>query len=169
MSKKCVKKVENPNVPYPQCERSIKMSVFKQQCVPNTGTKNAENGGNCGKIRGKFARCARCTNVLSLCLTNVKSTNSGARKPAPFLTNEQTNYCLGFQKLVTRISGWFAVVSEWTPKAQVTLLNRRMRRTAAMWGQHKEHCKHQHLLQHFVLSLTESSGGGTSWQKHSLM
>ena len=52
MSKKCVKKGENPNIPYPKCERSIKISVFKQQCFPYTGTKIAENGGNRGKIQG---------------------------------------------------------------------------------------------------------------------
>ena len=50
-----VKVGENPNIQYPQCERSIKKSVFKQQCVPNTGT-NAQNGGNWGNIREKFAR-----------------------------------------------------------------------------------------------------------------
>ena len=70
MSKTCVKKGENPNIPHPQCERSIKISVFKQQRVPNTGTKNAENGGNWGKIRGKFARRARRANVLSMPHTN---------------------------------------------------------------------------------------------------
>ena len=66
MGKKCVKKGENPNIPYPQRERCIKISVFKQHRVPNTGTKNAENGGNRGEIRGKFAWHARRANILSL-------------------------------------------------------------------------------------------------------
>ena len=43
-------------------ESSIKISVFKQQRVPNAGTKSADSGGNWEKIREKFARRA---NVLS--------------------------------------------------------------------------------------------------------
>ena len=61
-----MKEGENPNIRYPQYERGIKIAVFKQQCVPNTGTKNAENGGNLGKTRGKFARRSRHAKVLSL-------------------------------------------------------------------------------------------------------
>ena len=74
MSKKCVKKGENPNIPYPQCGRSIKISGFKQQCVPNMGTKNAENGGNWGKTSGKLARCAPNAPTYSLKLMFVALT-----------------------------------------------------------------------------------------------
>ena len=56
---------ENTNIPYPQWERSIKIPVFKQQRVPNTGTKNRGNWGELGKIGEKFAWCARRANVLS--------------------------------------------------------------------------------------------------------
>ena len=60
------KMCENPNIPYPQCERSIKISVFKQHRVPNKGTQNAENGGNWGEIRGKFAwRSRRVPSALT--------------------------------------------------------------------------------------------------------
>ena len=34
MSKKCVKKGENPNIPYPLCERSIKICMYKGKVCP---------------------------------------------------------------------------------------------------------------------------------------
>ena len=56
MSKKCVRKAkvgETPNIPHPQCERSIKIPVFKQQQVANTGTKN---GGGMAGTRGRYEK-----------------------------------------------------------------------------------------------------------------
>ena len=42
---------ENPNIPYPRCERSMKIPVFKQPRVPNTGTKNVGKWGELGEDR----------------------------------------------------------------------------------------------------------------------
>ena len=57
-SKKCVKNGENPNVPYSQCERRIKIYVFKQQRFPNTGTKKCGKWGELGENKGKV--CPAC-------------------------------------------------------------------------------------------------------------
>ena len=67
MSKKCVKKGENP-YHIPNAKEASKYPFSKNNA--NTGTKVAENGGNWGKIRGKFARRARRANVLSHVITS---------------------------------------------------------------------------------------------------
>ena len=58
MSKKCLKKGEHPNIKQPNAKEASKYP-FKQQSVPNTGTKYAENGANRGKLRRNFALGAR--------------------------------------------------------------------------------------------------------------
>ena len=70
MSKKKVSKQvkvgENPNILYRQCGRSIKIPVFKQQRVPNTGKKDGGKWGNWGGDRRKFCPAhARHAKVLS--------------------------------------------------------------------------------------------------------
>ena len=62
MCEKGVKVGGNPNILHPQCERSIKIPVFKQQQVHNTGTtrgqKMGKEGENWGEMGENFARRA---------------------------------------------------------------------------------------------------------------
>ena len=83
MNKKCVKTGESGRIQIyhvPNAKEASKHPFSNNNVSPTQG-QNAENEGNWGKTRKKFARCARRANILS----NISTTPSFIRLISNFL------------------------------------------------------------------------------------